>query len=88
MVLESSASLTSESSLDQVENCHLRELIELGSTYKWFYLNFINQRRTYFKMSKSMSQMPASFLKANQFKNEIYVSRMTLKYMWGSFQIT
>lgn len=42
MVLESSASLTSECSLDQVENCHLRELIELGSTYKWFYLNFIN----------------------------------------------
>lgn len=33
IVLESSAAITSECSLDQVENHHLRELIELGSTY-------------------------------------------------------
>lgn len=42
MVLESSVAITSECSLDQVENNHLRELIELGSTYNRLYINFIN----------------------------------------------
>lgn len=30
-------------------------------------------------MNKSMSQMQSSFLKASWFKNEIYMSRITLK---------
>lgn len=42
MVLEGSVAITSECSLDQVENSHLRELIELGSIYKGLYINFIN----------------------------------------------
>lgn len=41
-MLESSVSVSSECSLDQVENSHLRELIELDSTYKGLYINSIN----------------------------------------------
>lgn len=78
MVLEISVAITSECILDQVENSHSRELIELGSTYKRLYINFINWRRIYFKMNKSMSQAQ-SYLKASWFKNEIYISRITLK---------